>query len=484
MLQQTFADAETKRKSYQDELDAINLVLNAKDKEGLLNETSAEWQKAYGQDVNMTTGELEQQALAYDALVTGQEMVATNAKNDLDAYADARKALKAVSDQWGAMRELAGSAWDSAKTIMESLGVESDSLAMTIGDTAMSMVDLVFQAVQFHLQLQLMTAQAEILNVTMNTALGPIGWIVLALQAIATLLSAILGAKDKALQKQVEANLATVEKLQKTYEGLEESIDSAWDTASIQAYNQELKATTKSMITAQKAAIAAKSQDKKANKVGTDEYNELQEMKAELDELEAQLEESLANSFSKVTNGILDGVHDAAREFTDAWWEAFVETGDGLKGLEDNFNEMFLNLVKNQAAMQITGAFAEKWKKDLEEYINEDDTELTKDEAREWAEKVRATFPELSSALEGYLGVFKDMASEAQGSGLSALQKGVQGVTEQTAEVIESLLNSMRFYVADSNTELKNQTKYLRDIYGLLSDAMSNSARAFSAKLV
>lgn len=467
-LQQTFAEAEIKRKSYQDELDAINLVLNAKDKEGLLNETSAEWQEVYGLYLNMSTEELEKQALAYRTLVTGQEMVSTNAKNDLDAYADARKALKAVADQWETFRELADKAWGSAKTIMESLGVESDSIAMTIGDTAMSMVDLVFQAVQFHFQLQLMTAQAENLKVAMNTALGPIGWVVLALEAVATLLSAIFSAKDKALQKQVEDNLAKVETLQETYDKLNDAVDDAWDVASVRQYNMELKATTELMIQAQKAAIAAKSQDKKTKKEGSDAYNELQDMKKELEELETQLEESLANSFSKVTDGILDEVHGAAREFTDAWWEAYAEAGDGLKGLEENFNEMFLNLAKNQAAMQITGAFVDRWKKDLEKYINADDTKLTKDEAIAWAKEVRDTFPELNSALEGYLGAFKDMTTEVEGGSLSALQKGIQGVTEETAQVIEALLNSMRFYVADSNSELKNQTRILGDIYSLL----------------
>ena len=472
-LQQTFAEAEIKRKSYQDELDAINLVLNAKDKEGLLNETSVEWQEKYGLYLSMSTEELEKQALAYDALATGQEMVSTNAKNDLDAYADARKSLKAVANQWNTFKQLADSAWGSAKTIMESLGVESDSLAVTIGDTAMNMVDLVFQAIMFDLQLKALTMQATALGIQMNAALGPIGWIVLALQAVATLLSAIFGAKDKALQKQVEKHKDEVENLQKAYEKLENSIDDAWDVASIRQYNAELKATTQSMIEAQKAAIAAQEKRKGANKEGSDVYNELQDMKEELDELQIQLDESLANSFSKVTDGILDSVHDAAREFTDAWWDAFVETGDGLKGLEENFNEIFLNLAKNQAAMQITGAFAERWKKDLEKYINVDDTELTKDEAREWAQKVRDTFPELSAALEGYLGAFKDMATETEDAGLSALQKGIQGVTEETAQVIEALLNSMRFYVADSNSELKNQTRILGNIYSLL-DGMTD----------
>lgn len=488
VLQEELAAAELKRQSYQEELDAVTLILGAKENEIDLNQQSEEWQEKYAMYLGMQTSELEQQSMALSALVTGQGMVASNAAKDLKAYADARKALSAVSNEWGTIKSLAEKAYGSVKEVLESMGVESDSVAMSLADSAMNMVDLVFQAVMFDMQLKVMTAQAQLLGVAMNTALGPIGWIVLALQAVATLLSAILGARDKALQKTVEDNLATVERLQKTYEDLEESIDNAWDTASIQAYNKELKATTQSMIDAQKAAIAAQEKRKGANKEGSDAYNELQEMKAELDELEAQLDESLANSFSKVTDGILDSVHDAAREFTDAWWDAFVETGDGLKGLEENFNEMFLNLAKNQAAMQITGAFAERWEKDLEKYINANDTELTKDEAKKWAEEVRRTMPELSAALEGYLGAFKDMAEETEGAGLSALTKGIQGVSESTAQVLESLLNSMRFYVADSNAkltqllnnmmggetespmlaELRAQTKWMRDIYNLI----------------
>lgn len=503
-LQAEFAAAELKRQSYQEELDAVTLILGARENEIDLNQQSEEWQEKYGHLLGMQTSELERQSLILSTLATGQGMVASNAAKDLKAYADARKALSAVSNEWGTIKSLADKAYGSVKEVLESMGVESDSVAMSLADSAMNMVDLVFQAIMFDMQLKVMTAQAQLLGVAMNTALGPIGWIVLALQAVATLLSAIFSAKDKALQRQVEANLDTVKALQEKYETLEDSIDNAWDTASIQAYNQELKATTQSMIDAQKAAIAAQSKRKGANKEGSDAYNELQEMKAELDELEAQLDESLANSFSKVTDGILDGVHDAARKFTDAWWDAFVETGDGLSGLEENFNEMFLNLAKNQAAMQITGAFADRWKKDLEKYINADDTELTKDEAKKWAEEVRRTFPQLSDALEGYLGVFKDMASETQGAGLSALTKGIQGITADQAEILSSYWNSVRGYTASIDSkmdlilanmgvgaennpmleQLISQTSWLSKIHGILEDVASASPRTFKTSLI
>jgi flagellar biosynthesis/type III secretory pathway protein FliH len=289
--------------------------------------------------------------------------------------------------------------------------------------------------------------------VAANSALGVIGWIAIAFQAVATASSAVFGAKDKALQKQVELHLDTVKNLQKKYETLEDAIDGAWSTTAIQQYNKELQATTQSMIVSQKAAIAAQQQKKGANEKGSDAYNELQEMKAELAEMENQLAESLEESFSKVTDGILDSVHDAAKEFTDAWYEAYAETGDGLKGLEENFNEMFLTLAKNQAAMQITGAFAERWKKDLEKYINADDTELTKDEAKRWAEEVRRTMPELSAALEAFLGTIHE-GLDMGGGKLSALQKGIQGITEDTAQVLEAIANSSRVYLANIDSKM------------------------------
>lgn len=402
--------------------------------------------------------------------VATSEKQAKAATEGLNTYKKVRKTLQEQHDAWGEIGGKIDEVFDASKELMTTLGADADGVALSLVESGQAMGQLITSAVQFGIQMEIVGYQS-------NMALGVIGWILIAIQAIAKILSAIFSAKDKALQKKVEDNLAEVERLQGSYEKLEESIDNAWDVASIQAYNQELKNTNALMIKAQEAAIKAQEQRKGAKKEGTDAYNELQEMKAELDELNAQLEESLAESFSKVTDGILDSVHDAAREFTDAWWDAFVETGDGLKGLEENFNEMFLNLAKNQAAMQITGAFADRWKKDFEKYINEDDTELTKDEARKWAEEVRRTFPELSAALEGYLGAFTEMVGETSGGKLSELQKGIQGITEDTAQIIEAYLNSIRGMVSEQVTHTKN-------IYRILNDAVHSDAAAIRVRMV
>lgn len=459
-------------KQAQDIIDVINIVQQsiadggeeAKILQELTPEQLRSWEQA--KNIQQQTGE------TLDGVVKRQERIVKKSKEHQTTIVGQQKAYKKLDkSQEAALKETevwlnsVGDLFSASKELMESFGVESDSVAMTIADTGSSMVSLILSAVQF-------TAQLYAMGIAANSALGIIGWVAIAIQAVAMAIAAIFSAKDKALQKQVKDNLSTVEELQKRYDALEDAIDGAWSTTAIQQYNKELQATTQSMIEAQKAAIAAQEQRKGANKEGSEKWQELQDMKEELNEMTAQLEESLEESFSKVTDGILDEVLDAAKDFTDAWYDAFKETGDGLSGLEENFDEMFMNLAKNQAAMQITGKFVEDWKEALKDYINDEDTELTKEDAAAWAAEVRSSFPELNAALEAFLGTISDGLGGKSGN-LSELQKGIQGITEDTAQVLESLLNSMRLYVADTNMHIKDQTDYIKKMWKMMDDSIN-----------
>lgn len=486
VLQEEFALSQSRSQELQKQIDGTEALIAAKER-GLVTD---------GESLDF----LHQELAILKEEKAFEDSIGNNARKDLDSYIDARKALNALNEEWETLFNLASQGMDSIKSIMESLGVESDSVAMTLADASMSLIDLVAQGVSFYVQLQLMTTQATLLKREMNTALGPIGWVVLALQAVATVLKAILGSRDKMLKKQVEDAQYSVERLQKAFSDLEKEMDNAWSINQISSYNKKMEENLELQIKAQKAAISAQEQRKGANKVGSEEYKQLQEMKDALAEMETELVETWEGTFSKLTSGVLDSVHDAAREFTDAWYDAFVETGNGLSGLEDNFQEMLMNVAKQQATMQITGAFVDQWKESLGKYINKDDMELTVDEAKAWAEEVRASFPELNSALEAFLGVIHE--GIGQGGSLSTLEKGIQGITESTAEVLASYLNSLRFYVADSNskltslvqnmvggdtespmiTELKAQTKWMKDIHSLLSGLTTtfpNGGRGF-----
>lgn len=381
---------------------------------------------------------------------------------------DLVKAYQRQEEAMGEIEKMTKDVYDSFKELYEVVSKDGEDAFLIFADAGMDMTTMVLQTIQLQAELNAARQGADAFGLAMNTAMGVIGWIVMAIQLIAKGIKAVIDYNDKLIEQEVEAQTRVLDDAIKKYEELEEAIDEAYSTSQLMAFSRELDNQYNKAIEAQKAIIAARKSAKGSSTVGSEEWEALKDAEAELDELEKRHEETIKDIFSTLTDGILDSVYDAAKEFTDAWYEAFEETGDGLSGLEDNFNEMFLNLVKNQAAMQITGKFAEQWKKDLEEYINEDDTELTKDEAREWAEKVRRTFPELSAALEGYLGAFKDMASETKEGGLSALSKGIQGLTEETAQVLEAYLNSVRMYVATISADTTSQLNEVKAIHRLL----------------
>jgi flagellar biosynthesis chaperone FliJ len=284
----------------------------------------------------------------------------------------------------------------------------------------------------------------------MNTAMGIIGWIVMGVQLIGSALKAVYEVHDKRLENQIQGIQVKVSELEKGLEALEKALDDAFSTTQIEQFSRSFSDNIDRQIAHYHQMIALEDDKKKKDEDKINDYKE------QIESLSEKRREMFDEQNKKVTGGIFDDILSAAENFVDVWYEAFQETGDGLRGLEDEFQEMMATIIKRQAAMQIVGNFTKKYSDWLKEYIDVErgDTVLSAEEAREWASRVKETMPKLNALLENF---FMGTQELMQGSGeLSDLNKGIQGVTESTAQVIEALLNSMRFYVADSNVRLRN----------------------------
>jgi flagellar biosynthesis chaperone FliJ len=284
----------------------------------------------------------------------------------------------------------------------------------------------------------------------MNKAMGIVGWIVMGVQLIGTALKATFDAYDMRIDKQIQQLAENVEYLQGRFEEFEKALDKAFSTTQVESFTKALSDNIDRQIASYERMRNLEEDKKKTDQSKIDEYNDA------IKDLSEQRKEIFEEQQSKVTAGILDDALSAAEGFVDAWYEAFKETGDGLSGLRENFKEMLTGLIKKQAAMQIVGHYTKMYSDWLAGYVDVagGDAMLTADEAKEWAAKVKETMPELNAMLENFFSSTQELLQE-EGS-LSELSKGIQGVTESTAQVLEALLNSMRFYVADSNTQLKN----------------------------
>lgn len=383
-----------------------------------------------------------------DSKQTAQDQITANNRL-LGKYRASKEALLAQSEAIQSAQKMANDLYDAFKELSEVLG-EDDSPAAVFAEMGMSMANSVMNCLALQAQLASATEGAMAFGTAMNMAMGIIGWIVMAVQLIATVLKTAFAMHDNNLEKQIERLQERVEILQKQFEKLSDAIDNAFSNKQLAAYSEDARKNMEAQLHAYEQMIALEDAKKKTD------HDKIKEWREDMEELREDFEDMLEDAFSTATSGIVDDVLSATREFVDAWHDAFLETGDGMKGLKDNFRDMLTEILRQQASLQLINPFVNMYKDWLKEYVDIEsgDATLSIGEAREWAEKVQATFPEINNLLQNFFAGAEDLLRE-EGE-LSELSKGIQGVTETTAQVLEALLNSMRFYVADTNMRVQN----------------------------
>lgn len=302
------------------------------------------------------------------------------------------------------------------------------------------------------------------------------------------------GNKDKKLQKEIEKQEKIVTRLQRAYDDLKTSMDNAWSATSVIQANENTKANIEQQIDAYEKMIKAEEDKKKTDHGKIEEWeNQIKELKKTLKELEEQTIETFGGFGSEAN------YKSAAQEFADAWVDAFNETENTLKALNDTFDNYFNNMLKKQLMQRAAQKYLQPIFDAFDKAVSEGSEggnqgrNVTKEEIAEIQRLKDAqlkSFDEYAKALMEVLGV-----KPSGDKDLSKLQQGIQNITESTGQALESLLNSIRFFVAQQTadvsairallqlssnidittsadtpmlTELKAQTGYLRDIRNAL----------------
>lgn len=262
------------------------------------------------------------------------------------------------------------------------------------------------------------------------------------------------GTKDKKLQKQIEKHQKSIEKLQDAYDDLKKAMDEAFDISMLAKYNNEMVNNLKTQNAHLEAMIKAESSKKKKDKEKIEEYRkQIKENEKAIKEAEESLTEQLGGFGSK------SNYKSAAEAFAQAWVDAFKESSDTLDALNDKFNEYIKNLIVKQAAMRLVGKMLEPVFKAIDDAVAEgseggnNGLEATKSELQKVIDIWGRVGPVLDENLKGLM----DAMGYKPGlnSSLSALQQGIQAVTENTAQALESLLNSMRYYLATQQADVR-----------------------------
>ncbi len=262
------------------------------------------------------------------------------------------------------------------------------------------------------------------------------------------------GTKDKKLQKQIENHQKEIEKLQERYSDLKDAIDNAFDIEHLAKYNDEMVKNLKTQNANLESMIKAEQDKKKTDNDKIEEYRkQIEANNKAIEEAEQSLTEQLGGFGTKAN------YKSAAEEFAKAWVDAYNEGSDALEALNDKFDEYIQNLIVKQATQRIVGKMVEPLLKKIDNAVEQgseggnNGLNLVKAELDNimttGKDKLKGVSDMLKSFVDG-LG-YKPKGS----SNISALQQGIQSVTESTAQALESILNSLRYYVATQQADVR-----------------------------
>lgn len=258
------------------------------------------------------------------------------------------------------------------------------------------------------------------------------------------------GKIDKEIARQERA----VNSLQHAYEKLKKSMDDAFDTQKLYEYNQKSVDALKKQQKAYQAMINAERGRKKPDE------GKIQEWEQQIDDLNTTIKE-LGESMTEALGGFgsQSNYKSAAEAFSEAWVDAFNEGSDALEALNNKFDEYFNTMLTKQLMNRATSKYIQPILEAFDKAVSEgseggnNGLDVTKKELegiKELKDKNLALFNEYAKNLMDVLNV-KPTGS----SNISALQQGIQSVTESTAQALESILNSLRFYVATQQADIR-----------------------------
>ncbi len=258
------------------------------------------------------------------------------------------------------------------------------------------------------------------------------------------------GKIDKEIARQERA----VNSLQHAYENLKKSMDDAFDTQKLYKYNQKSVDALKKQQKAYQEMINAERGRKKPDE------GKIQEWEQQIDDLNTTIIE-LGESMTEALGGFgsQSNYKSAAEAFSEAWVDAFNEGSDALEALNNKFDEYFNTMLTKQLMNRATSKYIQPILEAFDKAVSEgseggnNGLDVTKKELegiKDMKDKKLALFNEYAKNLMDVLNV-----KPAGSSNISALQQGIQSVTESTAQALESILNSIRFYVATQQADIR-----------------------------
>lgn len=290
---------------------------------------------------------------------------------------------------------------------------------------------------------------------------GVVGGVVDVFTGIGDAIASAFGggsAKTKRLNREINESKEVVRQLSMAYDDLERAVSKSLGTAETEARraaiaNKELQLSELERQKTLEESKRSKDRDDDAIK----QYEEaIHSLRNEIDDLKEDV----------INNLWGEDVKSAAEAFVDAWVQAWRAGETTLDAIQEKMDEMIYNLIKKAMTSKIVETLLRPVYDELNRMTKESSeggVALTTNELRQLAQQAGITAEQINVALGEFYGNLERLGivskTEDESNELSALQQGIQGITEDTAGALEAYMNGVSqqvYYQSDLLTQIRD----------------------------
>ena len=264
-------------------------------------------------------------------------------------------------------------------------------------------------------------------------------------------------ARTRRINREIEKSQEQVRKLNMAYKDLERTVDKAMGSQETAA--QRALIANKKL---EKAELERQMRLEKSKRSKDRDEDAIKQYEEQIQELTHQIED-LGDSI--VENLLGSNIKNAAEDFVDTWVNAWKEGENTLDAVEGKMDEITKNLIKKAIASKIVGTLLQPFYDAVDKAASEQSesgVELSLNELKQLSEMASSIGISINDALLALFTNLENMGIIDKGAGsaeLSALQQGIQGITEDTAGALESYMNSVSqqvYYQSDILTQIRD----------------------------
>lgn len=344
------------------------------------------------------------------------------------AQDDARKALKKAEKSVGEIGNSFNTLGDIVNSVSDILQLDdlSDGQAVLSGIAAG--LTLVGTALIF--------INAMFTMLESNPIVLAISAIIASVAALAMILSNLTTASAN---REIEKQQKVVKNLEKEHERLEKAMEEAFGGDYIADFNAQQKVLEAQIVAYNKMIAAERSKGKKTDEDKIEEYmDKIEEAQEKLKDMETQLSEHFSGT----------DLTSAARDFAQAWIDAYKEFSSTTTAMKDKFREMIDNMVVESLAAAVMQKILQPVFDEIDR-LAEEGGELSESDIARIATMSTSVIDQANASMTALMqNLAKAGVNMRDTTGLSGIAKDLAGASEQSINGLAAGINTQNFYMS------------------------------------